>query len=57
VIENIRTRFGTQGDGTRTSPPAVRAGEYVFDAKSRLIMRTFYLPRLEDLTLLRGQIL
>lgn len=33
------------------------AGEYVFDAKSRLILRTFYLPRPQDLTVLGGQIL
>jgi hypothetical protein len=33
------------------------AGEYTFDAKSRLILRTFYLPRPQDLTVLGGQIL
>jgi hypothetical protein len=33
------------------------AGEYIFDAKSRLILRTFYLPRPQDLTVLAGQIL
>jgi hypothetical protein len=32
-------------------------GEYTFDAKSRLIVRTFYLPRPQDLTVLGGQIL
>ena len=33
------------------------AGEYVFDAKARLILRTFYLPHPQDLTVLGGQIL
>jgi hypothetical protein len=33
------------------------AGEYIFDAKSHLILRTFYLPRPQDLTVLAGQIL
>jgi hypothetical protein len=33
------------------------AGEYTFDAKSRLILRTFYLPHPQDLTVLGGQIL
>jgi hypothetical protein len=33
------------------------AGEYAFDAKSRLILRTYYLPRPLDLTVLAGQIL
>jgi len=33
------------------------AGEYTFDTKSRLIRRTFYLPRPQDLTVLGGQIL
>jgi hypothetical protein len=33
------------------------AGEYTFDAKSRLILRTFYLPRPQTLTVLGGQIL
>jgi hypothetical protein len=33
------------------------AGEYAFDARSRLIRRTFYLPHPRDLTVLGGQIL
>jgi hypothetical protein len=33
------------------------AGEYTFDTKSRLILRTFYLPRPQNLTVLAGQIL
>jgi hypothetical protein len=33
------------------------AGEYTFDRKSRLIQRTFYPPRPQDLTVLGGQIL
>jgi hypothetical protein len=33
------------------------AGEYVFDARSRLLLRTFYLPRRQDLTVLGGEIL
>jgi hypothetical protein len=33
------------------------AGEYTFDAKSRLTLRVFYLPRPQDLTVLGGQIL
>jgi hypothetical protein len=33
------------------------AGEYVFDARSRLSQRTYYLPRPQDLTVLGGQIL
>jgi hypothetical protein len=32
-------------------------GEYVFDAKARLIQRTFYVRRPQDLTVLGGQIL
>ena len=32
-------------------------GEYVFDARSRLLQRTFYLPRPQNLTVLAGQIL
>ena len=33
------------------------AGEYVFDARSRLLQRTFYRPRPQNLTTLAGQIL
>ena len=33
------------------------AGEYAFDVKSRLVLRTYYLPRPQDLTVLGGQIL
>jgi len=33
------------------------AGEYTFDANSRLILRTFYLQRPHDVTVLGGQIL
>ena len=33
------------------------AGEYAFDAKARLIQRTFYLPRPQDLTVFGGRIL
>jgi hypothetical protein len=33
------------------------AGAYTFDAKARLIQRTYYLPRPQDLTVLGGQIL
>jgi hypothetical protein len=33
------------------------AGAYAFDAKARLIQRTYYLPRPQDLTVLAGQIL
>jgi hypothetical protein len=33
------------------------AGEYLFDARSRLLRRTYYLPRPQDLTVLGGQIL
>ena len=33
------------------------AAEYVFDARARLIARTFYLPHPQDLTVLGGQIL
>jgi hypothetical protein len=33
------------------------AGEYAFDAKARLLRRTFYLPHRQDLTVLGGQIL
>jgi hypothetical protein len=32
-------------------------GEYIFDARARLIQRTFYLPHRQDLTVLGGQIL
>lgn len=35
----------------------VLAGEYAFDARSRLILRAFYPPRPQDLTVLGGQIL
>ena len=33
------------------------AGAYTFDARARLIERTYYLPRPQDLTVLGGQIL
>lgn len=33
------------------------AGEYTFDAKARLLQRTFYVPRPQDLTVLGGEIL
>lgn len=33
------------------------AGEYTFDAKARLILRTYYLPHPQDVTVLGGQIL